>query len=1298
MIKIHFKVNTFSMVCELTKCLNYRTLAENVFIEQVDVMSKKVQIDEQLLQQVFADGQALPATLAGGEMQYLLKALYPLQYVDATYPKRALDYVLHGAGSELLLELQQSTNEEILRLMWRLGDYYHSYWNYYNDNNKTKEKIVQHAYEQRGQFYRHIFQVLTAEQIVRLGKLWHAINREQDIKSLNADVPLWFDYLLTEMFIVARDDEGHYLQNQTVQQLLEILQADDVENAVDVLIKALFDRKDVPEYYADELNVMFDLSDSVAFLQQHLDILENVIPQITILGKRQFLNGFVHRYNDFVQHCPQLMANLVVDSSKTIRELAVQYASHIDVLTLQPFLKQILQTGNSKQRGFAVEMLARGGDVNREILQDALASEKLKSVQQAIELALQRLATVVDTPENKVFDFPPVADYQFSEIPLSFAPVILENYQEFLEQARISAEQEREENKTSNYKSRYAQNKYKDLLKMAKTFDAEQIIQGMNQRDKSLLEQYYIIEIINFKKKIQQLPEYGIHYAFLFDAMKGNQRLGMYNIENYGSMQALSELDLRQLEQIMTWAGYEKPSRIIAEQFLESYDYTLAKYIRRDELIVPFFAEHLEFLQEGLGVLPSQSEYRWRSFEPIKTIEVLRKFPSLPQIFVGTLLEMALGEQKSLRVDSQNLLAQHVDNIHERAIEALQHSKQEIRVTAIEWLARLQHQDAIKPLYALLKKEKKEIVIASILTALEQLGEDIQPYLSPEQLLKDAEKGLSAKLQSSFTWFNADILPDCVWQNGETVDRKIIHWWVVLAEKLKEPTANALLQRYLGLLDVKSQQNLGLNLLQCFITQDIRTVTLDDAIAYAEQHAPARLQDYRDWYDNWAHKYDYYQHYGTMTLEEVKEEIKREKLGEYLGSAIKSKGILALVNQAQGVPVVRLLQDFMKNHYRRTSQITALLSAFASSDDPVIIQLLLSVSRRYRTSSIQELAKTLIEEIAERNHWTADELADRTIPTAGLDEHGTLQLEYGSRILTAYVDDKDKFVLKNEEGKVIKSLPTARQGDDETLIKEAKAQFSNSKKEYKQVVDLQTARLYEAMCSQREWQSSDWQQYLFAHPIMKRLITRLVWLEKDQHGKVLHQFRPSDDGCLLNTDDDEIQLQEDSVIQLAHAVLLDAEQLDAWLAHFKDYDVKPLFSQLQHSLPSFANDETLINDRKGWLTDTFTLRGVLNKLGYQRASIEDGGSFDRYFKAFPSVGLSAVITFSGSYVPEENITAVLYELCFENSSVQSYSWNSSYAELKNIPSVLLAEAYADYLKVADACQGFDPEWEKKTPW
>ena len=70
--------------------------------------------------------------------------------------------------------------------------------------------------------------------------------------------------------------------------------------------------------------------------------------------------------------------------------------------------------------------------------------------------------------------------------------------------------------------------------------------------------------------------------------------------------------------------------------------------------------------------------------------------------------------------------------------------------------------------------------------------------------------------------------------------------------------------------------------------------------------------------------------------------------------------------------------------------------------------------------------------------------------------------------------------------------------------------------------------------------------------------------------------------------------------------------------------------------------------------------------------------------------------FSGSYVPEENIPALLYELGFETK--QSYSWNTDYIALTDVNPILLAESYAEYQTVADATAGFDADWEKKTPW
>ena len=756
-------------------------------------------------------------------------------------------------------------------------------------------------------------------------------------------------------------------------------------------------------------------------------------------------------------------------------------------------------------------------------------------------------------------------------------------------------------------------------------------------------------------------------------------------------------LDLRQISQALTDTGYENPIRSIAQGMLiSSYWQDLHHYVVQADNIWPFFAEHPEFISEALGLSPSLEVNAYNQFETAKAIKILESFPTIPQQFIPRLLEYALGENKRLRFDAQQAL-QRLPEIHLRAIEALASGKQEIRVTAIEWLARLQNQEAVQPLYALLKKEKKEIVRAALLTALEKLGQDISPYLSEKVLLAEAEQGLKAKISSSFTWFDAKTLPELLWKNGKKVNPTIIHWWVILAEKLKDPKANALFQRYLGLLDEKNQQKLANHLLHSFIQQDTLSPTLEQATEVAVKQAPQTLQSYRDSYKNYGHKYpEYYGHYATITLEEVIEEIKRQHLSIYLGSAIKSKGILALTYPAQGSFAVKALQDYMKQHYPRRSQIEAMISALSISNDPLIIQLLLSLSRRYRTTSVQNLATALVTEIAERNQWSSDELADRTIPTAGLDENGILNLEYGSRLFTAIVDDKDKFVLKNEEGKVVKALPAARQNDDAALIKEAKALFSSSKKELKQVIDLQTQRLYEAMCSERQWLQSEWFEYLHAHPIVRRLTQRLVWLEVTESGEKV-AFRPSDDGCLLNLEDDEIKIQRNSKIQIAHAVLVGKEDAQAWIDHFKDYKVKFLFEQMTHHLPEITDPNSQqIEDRKGWVTDTFTLRGVVNKLGYQRSSIEDAGSFDRYTKPFKQLGIHVQIVFSGSYVPEENIPAVLYE--FEFDKLGSRSWSSNSLLLSEVPPILLAESYADYLKVADACAGFDPEWEKKTPW
>jgi hypothetical protein len=276
---------------------------------------------------------------------------------------------------------------------------------------------------------------------------------------------------------------------------------------------------------------------------------------------------------------------------------------------------------------------------------------------------------------------------------------------------------------------------------------------------------------------------------------------------------------------------------------------------------------------------------------------------------------------------------------------------------------------------------------------------------------------------------------------------------------------------------------------------------------------------------------------------------------------------------------------------------------------------------------------------------------------------------------------------------VIKALPATRADDDPELYKAAKAQLSASRKELKAVVALQTARLYEAMCVGRTWTSEEFTEYVAGHPVMSRLAARLVWVS-DPGTPTQRAFRPGD-GALIDADDEDVTLSAGGEVGLAHSVTLGAEASATWREHLADYQIVPLFDQLDGVLPEIAAAATLIDDHKGWLTDSFSIRGRATKLGYVRSMAEDAGWFTAYCKPYPSVGLRVDLEFTGAYLPEENIAAAMTDLVFVRTDRKL--GKTGRMPLSEVPTVLLAEAYRDYVRVAEA-GSFDANWAKKSSY
>lgn len=1221
--------------------------------------------------------------------KHLQESLVLLAVFDEGLPKRALNYVLTGENPEVLFELNKLDASKAAVYFDKPGTL--EWWYAHGVNTGKYSKIITQGLNARHKLYSKVGDGFSAEQVARYGKVLAAACQDINIKITTKEVPSWVLYLLIDVFYNTYENARNLnLEHRKHWNMAFI--ANMVEQEANIAgenaLFAVFDRKDISEYYATNLKRIYELDDLSDYLMTHQEFIrKELIEKLSANGLVELIN-YLNKNTVLRDTFADIIVLLATSSLKTVKKAAEPILVTLPPEIVKQNLTHVLMNGTPKQRTQAADLFARQGE-NRDVLEEALKHETSKAVMKSIESALLRFNVAEDANTVEAIETPDFTPLEDTPLPDSVRDMMVNNFNELLIKAKENAEREIEENKTAKHTYNWAQRHLKDLSKIDEK-QCRAIVDKLNSGQGSI--QSNEIQIIKHKNRVLNLPEYTLFHAVRV-IVNNRQHADHFSSHYFNGEipeRLFSDIELRHLEDVLQRCNFKNATRLTAALCLESYEDGLKRF-RRPEQIWPFFSQHPDYIAEALNLMPSQSERRYRQFEISQGIKVLGRFPTIPAQFVPRIMELALGENKMHRVSAQNLL-ETLPNIHTSAQEGLSSAKQEIRVTAIEWLARLKNPESLPALNALLKKEKREVVRASLLTALEQLGEDISSYLSPKTLLAEAEKGLKAKAPASLAWFNFDAIPALTWENKKAVDPAIIRWWIILAVKLKMPGGNALLQRYIGLLSTDSQHKLSSFILHTFVAQDIKGPTLEEAMLEARKNAPSRLTQYKDW----AKRYpEYYAKYETYTLEQVIEEIKNEVLRRYLGSAISDKGMLALVCGIEGHVAVSVLRNYMRDHYQRRAQIEAMIDAVASSNDPIIIQLLLSLSRRYRTASVQEKARNLVTQIAERNGWSADELADRTIPTAGFDDTGTLVLEYGERIFTAKMDAKQKLVLFNPEGKEVKALPAARKNDDAELIKEAKKLFTSSKKELKQVIELQSVRLYEAMCAQRQWLSADWQEYILAHPIMHKLIEQLVWQEvKD--GKVINTFRPSDDGALLDLEDDEVTLQNDSLIQLAHAALVNEDERKAWMTHFKDYKVKFLFSQMEHKIPELDLKLTEIEDRKGWITDTFTLRGILTKMGYQRGPAEDGGSFSHYYKFFSSLNYYVNIGFSGSYVPEENIPAVLFDLSFEKNQ-QDY-WDRNNVELKDVPPILLAESYADYLKVAEACAGFDPEWEKKTPW
>ena len=229
---------------------------------------------------------------------------------------------------------------------------------------------------------------------------------------------------------------------------------------------------------------------------------------------------------------------------------------------------------------------------------------------------------------------------------------------------------------------------------------------------------------------------------------------------------------------------------------------------------------------------------------------------------------------------------------------------------------------------------------------------------------------------------------------------------------------------------------------------------------------------------------------------------------------------------------------------------------------------LMHVDRVARTmkGALKTHATATLEAIAAERELTHEELADRLVPTLGLDPSGAAWLDFGPRRFRVSFDEALVPELFDESGQRLARLPRPTKTDDAARAARASALLKGLQSDAKKIAPDQVRRLERAMCTQRAWSASELRRFFVEHPLMVHLARRLVWVTEDGVA-----FRVTEDRTLASDDDREVTLGA-ARVRIAHPLAV-VDRLAAWSALFDDYRIVQPFLQLARETFRLAPDD-----------------------------------------------------------------------------------------------------------------------------
>ena len=341
------------------------------------------------------------------------------------------------------------------------------------------------------------------------------------------------------------------------------------------------------------------------------------------------------------------------------------------------------------------------------------------------------------------------------------------------------------------------------------------------------------------------------------------------------------------------------------------------------------------------------------------------------------------------------------------------------------------------------------------------------------------------------------------------------------------------------------------------------------------------------------------------------------------------------------------------------------LDILAAIGSDIALMQLNGIAQKLKFKALQERAKEKIADIAESRELTVAELEDRLAPDLGLDDNGSLLLDFGPRQFTVSFDETLKPFVRDVSGSRLKDLPKPNKSDDETRANDAVNRYKLLKKDARTIAAQQVARLESAMCLRRRWSLENFQLFLVEHPLVRHLTRRLIWGVYSAENQLLACFRVAEDNSSSTADDDLFTLPEGDIsIGTPHVLEISPTDAAAFGQLFADYELLPPFRQLDRNSYALTEAERNASELTRWAgrkCPSGRVMGLANK-GWIKGEPQDGGWIGWMIKPLGRWSLIMEIDegFAVGMSPAElSAEQLLSKLWLWEGKAERYGWGSN---------------------------------------